>query len=57
MDDVDSSMRSYILSENIRKLGNNGIVPGKLPKGYVSVDINVTPFDNTKTIRQAVISS
>ena len=42
MDDIGSSMRSYILAENIKMLRDNGIVPGKLPNGYVPVDIDVT---------------
>ena len=35
-------------------LKDNGIVPGKLPNGYVPVDIDVTPFDNSKTKKQGV---
>ena len=54
MDGIGSSMRSYILAENIRMLGDNGIVPGKLPNGYVPVDIDVTPFDNFRTRKQGV---
>lgn len=54
MDDIGSSMRSYILAENIRMFTENGIVPGKLPNGYVPVDIDVTPFDNSKTKKQGV---
>ena len=50
MDDIGSSMRSYILAENIKMLRDNGIVPGKLPNGYVPVDIDVTPFDNSKGV-------
>lgn len=42
MDDTASSMRSYILAENIRMPRDNGIVPGKLSNGYVPVDIDVT---------------
>ncbi len=54
MDDIGSSMRSYILAEDIRMLRENGIVPEKLPNGYVPVDIDVTPFDNSKTKKQGV---
>lgn len=49
MDDIGASLRSQILSENIEVLKSNGIVPGRLPDGYVPVDIDVTPFDNPKT--------
>ncbi len=54
MDDIGSSMRSYILAENIKMLRDNGIVPGKLANGYVPVDIDATPFDNSKTKKQGV---
>lgn len=54
MDDIGTSLRSQILSENVEMLKSNGIVPGKLPNGYVPVDIDVTPFDNSKTQRQGV---
>ena len=35
-------------------LRSNGIVPGRLPSGYVPVDIDVTPFDNSKTKKEGV---
>ena len=54
MDDIGSSMREIILSENVKMLCSNGIVPGRLPSGYVPVDIDVTPFDNSKTKKEGV---
>lgn len=33
---------------------NERIVPAKLPNGYVPVDIDVTPFDNSKTRKEGV---
>lgn len=30
----------------------NGIVPSRLPIGFVPVDIDVTPFDNSKTKKE-----
>lgn len=45
MDDIGASLRSQILSENIEMLRTNG---------YVPVDIDVTPFDNSKTQKQGV---
>lgn len=54
MDDIGSSMRKNILSENVKMLRSNGIVPSKLPSGYVPVDIDVTPFDNSKTKKEGV---
>ncbi len=47
-------MKCYTQAENIRMLRENGIVPGKFPNGYVPVDIDVTPFDNSKTKKQGV---
>lgn len=54
MDGIGSSMREKILSENVEMLRPNGIVPGRLPSGYVPVDIDVTPFDNSKTKKEGV---
>ena len=54
MDDIGSSMREKILSENVEMLHSNGIVPGRLPSGYVPVDIDVTPIDNSKTKKEGV---
>ena len=54
MDDIGDSLRSRILAENVKMLHMNGIVPSKLPNGYVPVDIDVTPFDNSKTRKEGV---
>lgn len=54
MDDIGGSLRNQILSENIKMLRSNGIVPSKLPNGYIPVDIDVTPFDNSKTKKEGV---
>ena len=54
MDDIGNTMREKILSENVEMLRSNGIVPGRLPSGYVPVDIDVTPFDNSKTKKEGV---
>ena len=54
MDDIGDSLRSRILAENVKMLHMNGIVPSKLPNGYVPVDIDVTPFDNSKTTKEGV---
>lgn len=43
-----------ILLTYIGMLHMNGIVPFKLPNGYVPVDIDVTPFDNSKTRKEGV---
>ena len=54
MDLIGDSLRDEILSENIDMLRSNGIVPSKLPNGYVPVDIDVTPFDLSKTKKEGV---
>lgn len=54
MDDIGDSMRQPILQENVEMLRSNGIVPSKLPNGFVPVDIDVTPFDNSKSHKQGV---
>lgn len=35
-------------------LQSNGIVPLELPCGYVPVDMDVSPFDNSKTCKEGV---
>ena len=48
---IGSSIRRQILDENIKMLKSNGVVPSKLPCGYVPVDMDVSPFDNSKTCK------
>lgn len=54
MDDIGDSLRNRILAENVEMLHMNGIIPSRLPNGYVPVDIDVTPFDNSKTRKEGV---
>lgn len=54
MDDIGSSQREHILAENVELLRSNGIVHFKLPNGFVPVDIDVTPFDNSKIRKEDV---
>lgn len=51
---IGSSIRRQVLDENIHMLKSNGIVPSKLPCGYVPVDMDVSPFDNSKTSKGGV---
>lgn len=51
---IGSSIRRQILDENIKMLKSNGVVPSKLPCGYVPVDMDVSPFDNSKTCKEGV---
>lgn len=54
MDGIGSSLRKEILDANVAMLKANGIVPSRMPNGYVPVDIDVTPFDNSKSKKQGV---
>ena len=54
MDDIGSSLRGQILATNVEMLQSNGIVPTALPRGFVPLDIDVTPFDNSKTKKEGV---
>ena len=54
MDDIGDSLRSLIFDENIRMLLANKIQPGVLSNGFVPVDIDVTPMDNSKSGKEGV---
>jgi hypothetical protein len=54
MDGIGSSLRGEILQANGAMFGNYGIKPSPLPNGFVPVDIDVTPFDNSKTAKEGV---
>ena len=54
MDDIGDSLRQTILEENIALLLANEIKPTALENGYVPVDIDVTPMDNSKSKKEGV---
>ena len=54
MDDMGTSMHEANLNTNISLFRNWNIKPTALPNGYVSVDVDVTPFDNSKTKKEGV---
>lgn len=54
MDDIGDSLRQEILDANVAMFKNIGIEPGALPNGFVPVDIDVSPFDNSKTKKEGV---
>ena len=54
MDKTGRSKRGSLLEENARLLKANGCIPSKLPSGYVPLDIDVTPQDNSKTKKEGV---
>lgn len=54
MNDIGDSLRETILNENVELLISNKIQPTALPNGFVSVDIDVTPMDNSKSNKEGV---
>lgn len=54
MDEIGSSLRTEILKANVTMFKNCGSKPSALSNGYVPVDIDVTPFDNSKTAKEGV---
>jgi len=54
MDEIGSSLRKEIIEANVNMLSACGVEPTALPNGYVPVDIDVTPFDNSKTNKEGV---
>ena len=53
-DMIGDSLRQDILKANISMLKEMRIEPSALENGYVPVDIDVTPFDNSKTKKEGV---
>jgi len=53
-DMIGDTLRKDILQANIDMLHEMKIEPTALPNGYVPVDIDVTPFDNSKTKKEGV---
>ena len=54
MDEIGSCLRKNILQANVAMFRNHQVTPSELPSGYVPVDIDVTPFDNSKTKKEGV---
>lgn len=54
MNSIGSSLRGELLQANVTMFQNYDIKPSPLPNGYVPVDIDVTPFDNSKTSKEGV---
>ena len=54
MDDIGSSIRKQVQMENVEMLRSNGIIPTKSKDGYVHVDSDVSPFDNSNTHKEGV---
>ena len=54
MDDIGDSLRSNLLDANVDMFVTHGVFPGTLPGGEVPVDMDVTPFDNSKTMKEEI---
>ena len=53
-DMIGDTLRKDILQANVDMIREMGIAPSALENGYVPVDIDVTPFDNSKTHKEGV---
>ena len=54
MDDIGDSRREGILRTNLSMFTAHGVKPSPLPCGYTPLDIDVSPFDNSKTSKEGV---
>ena len=54
MDDIGDSRREDILRTNLSMFTAHGIKPNSLPCGLTPLDIDVSPFDNSKTSKEGV---
>lgn len=54
LDGIGAAMRNTLLWENSNLLVKNHAAPSSLPCGVVPVDVDVTPFDNSKTKKEGV---
>ena len=54
MDTIGSSLRKDILQANVTMFNTIGVEPTALENGNVPLDLDVTPFDNSKTFKEGV---
>ena len=54
LDDIGASIRPKILAKNVEMLRSSGIHPSKIKEGFVLVDSDTSPFDNSKTHKKGV---
>ncbi len=54
MDKIGRGKRDLLLSENAKLMKANGCIPSALPCGFVPLDMDVTPLDNSKTKKEGV---
>lgn len=54
MDDIGDSRREDILQANLSMFTAHGVRPGSLPCGLTPLDIDVSPFNNSKSAKEGV---
>ena len=54
MDDIGDSRRDDILRANLSMFTAHGVKPSPLSRGLTPLDIDVSPFDNSKTSKEGV---
>jgi len=54
MDEMGTAMREKLLNSNVSLFKNLKISPTPLPNGHITLDIDVSPFDNSKTKKEGV---
>ena len=54
MDDIGDTLRPTLLEANVEMFTSHKIEPTALPGGLVPLDMDVTPFDNSKTMKEGV---
>lgn len=54
MDGIGDSRREDILQANLSMFTAHGVKPGPLPSGLTPLDIDVSPFDNSRTSKEGV---
>jgi hypothetical protein len=54
MNEMGTTHRDVILQANVNMFKHYGVSPSPLANGLVPVDIDVTPFDNSKTSKEGV---
>lgn len=54
MDDIGDSLRSNLLDANVDMFVTHSVFPGELPGGEVPVDMDMTPFDNSRTMKEGL---
>ena len=54
MDDIGDDLRPNLLDANVDMFVAHSVFPGMLPGGEVPVDMDVTPFDNSETMKEGV---